>query len=250
MSNMFQEVLKDANSVQEKYLGPPYPYWKNIKNPAEIGMSDRGTLSALAKDVDGLVQYVEVLVTGDSGASKTGRPLGNKFFLNVGGKCIGKDTNKEEDRYVYINNVPQGNVPFISSGLGTNFKSFRGLIPGTMSNLNRLNPFAMMQAFMSGSTPPCQKVTLETINTNNDRSNETHYVSTVDLQNMDPCDFQNRRNPVTGVGCKETFGTRTTDEKHREKMQHFPNDPLIQVYYACLGIIGIYILYSLVNKRR
>lgn len=248
MSNMFQEVLKDANGVQEKYLGPAYPYWQNIKNPAEIGMSDKGTLSTLAKDVDGLIQYVEVLVSGDSGASKTGGPLGNKFFLNVGGKCMGQDTNKEEDRYIYINNVPQGNVPFISSGLGTNFKNFRGLIPGTMSNLNRLNPFAMMQAFMSGTTPPCQKVTLETINTKNERSNETHYVSTVDLQNMDPCDFQNRRNPVNGKSCKETFENMITVEKNDKG--NFPKDPLIQVYYACLGIIGIYILYSLTQKKR
>lgn len=249
MSNMFQEVLKDANGVQEKYLGPAYPYWQNIKNPAEIGMSDKGTLSTLAKDVDGLIQYVEVLVSGDSGASKTGGPLGNKFFLNVGGKCMGEDTNKEEERYIYINNVPQGNVPFISSGLGTNFKNFRGLIPGTMSNLNRLNPFAMMQAFMSGTTPPCQKVTLETINTKNERSNETHYVSTVDLQNMDPCDFQNRRNPVNGKSCKETFENMVKIKKSDEKY-HLPKDPLIQVYYGCLGIIGIYILYSLTHKKR
>jgi len=248
MSNMFQEVLKDANGVQEKYLGASYPYWQNIKSPAEIGMSDRGNLSTLAKDVDGLVQYVEVLVTGDSGASKTGRPLGNKFFLNVGGKCIGKDTNKEEDRFIYINNVPQGNIPFISSGLGTNFSSFKGLIPGTMSNLNRLNPFAMMQAFMIGSTPPCQKVTLETIDTKNNSSNETHYVSVVDLQNMDPCNFQDRRNPITGAGCRETF--ENMDMEKGEKHASFPKDPLIQVYYGCLGIIGIYILYSLTNKRR
>lgn len=239
--NLFKEVLNNANAVQEKYLGPSYPYWKNIKNPAEIGMSDRGTLPQLGRNVNGLVQYVEVLVTGKSNASTTGSPLGNKFFLNVGGKCIGKDTNREEDRHIYINNIPQGNIPFISSGLGTNFSSFRGLIPGTMSNLNRLNPFAMMQSFMSGSKPPCQKVTLETVNVNNNRSTETHYVSVVDLQNMDACDFQNRKNPISGVGCKETFENIETS---------FPSDPIVQVYYACLGIIGIYIIYSVTNKRK
>ena len=246
MSNIFQEVITDANGVQDKYLGPSYPYWQNIKNPADIGMSDNGSLNTLGKDIDGLIQYVEVLVTGDSKASATGGPLGNKFFLNVGGKCIGQDTNKEESRYIYINNVPQGNVPFISSGLGTNFKNFKGLIPGTMSNLNRLNPFAMMQAFMSGSTPPCQKVTLETVDTKNSRSTETHYVSVIDLQNMDPCDFQNRKNPITGANCKEAFGNREV----LDDFNSFPKDPLIQVYYACLGLIGVYILYSLVNKRR
>jgi hypothetical protein len=241
MSNLFQEVLNDVNGVQNKYLGPSYPYWQNIKNPADIGMSDNGSLSTLAKDIDGLTQYVEVLVTGNSNASATGRPLGNKFFLNVGGKCIGKDTKKEEDRYIYINNVPQGNIPFVSNGLGTNFKDFRGLIPGTMSNLNRINPFAMMQSFMSGSTPPCQKVTLETIDTKNNHSTETHYVSVVDLQNMDPCDFQGGKNPINGKNCKEAFQSTSVS---------FPKDPMIQIYYAFLGMIGIYILYSIANKKR
>ena len=83
MSNIFQEVLADAGAVEERLLGPNYEYWKQIKTPPELGMTSDGTLGALGKDIDGLVQYVEVLVTGQ-GASKTGRPLGNKFFLPTG----------------------------------------------------------------------------------------------------------------------------------------------------------------------
>ena len=86
MSNIFNDVLKDAGGVEEKLLGPSYPYWKNIKSPSDIGMSDNGSLSTLGKDVDGLVQYVEVLVTGQ-GASTTGRALGNKFFLQTAWYC-------------------------------------------------------------------------------------------------------------------------------------------------------------------
>ena len=33
MSNLFQDVLKDAKGVEEKLLGPSYPYYKNIKLP-------------------------------------------------------------------------------------------------------------------------------------------------------------------------------------------------------------------------
>jgi hypothetical protein len=141
MSNLFEDVLNDAKGVEEKLLGPSYPYYKNIKRPNEIGMTDKGTLKALGKDIDGLIQYVEVLVSGKSKASATGGPLGNKFFLKTGAKCVDNKTNEQVDRYIYVNNIPQGSIPFISNGLGVNFKEFRGLIPGTMSNLSVLNPF-------------------------------------------------------------------------------------------------------------
>ena len=242
MSNIFQEVLKDVNGVQEKYLGPDYPYWKNIKSPSQLGMSDAGNLKTLGKNVDGLIQYVEVLVSGKSGASKTGGPLGNKFFLKTGGKCVAEDTNEKVDRYIYINNVPLGNVPFISDGMGTNFSDFRGLIPGTMTNMNTMNPFAMIQAFMSGSTPPCQNITLETIDVNNTKSTATHYVSTIDLENMNPCNFRNGKNPISEKKCKESF--------QNLEPANFPQDPLIQTYFAGLGLLGIYFLFCIIHKKK
>ena len=54
-----------------------------------------------------------MLVTGKGRASKTGKPLGNKFFLKTGGQCnpIDKKGNTV-DRYLYINNVPDGSIPF------------------------------------------------------------------------------------------------------------------------------------------
>ena len=139
MSSFFDSIKKDAKEVEEKLLGPTYPYYSNIKTPSELGLSDKGTLSQAAKDVAGLISYTEVLVTGSSNANKSGGPLGNKFFLNTGGKCKDKTTGNSVDRYIYINNVPTGNIPFVSDmGIG-NFKDMRGLIPGSMTNLNALN---------------------------------------------------------------------------------------------------------------
>lgn len=251
MSNLFQEVLTNAKGVEEKLLGPTYPYYQNIKTPSQIGMSDKGTIQQMAKNIDGLIKYVEVLVTGKSGASSTGQPLGNKFFLKTGAKCAAIDscsdpndpsTCKQVDRYIYVNNVPQGNIPFISSGLGVNFSEFKGLIPGAMGNLNVLNPFAIMRAFLSGSTPPCQPLTMETISVNNARSSETNYVTLADIGNMDPCSFPNKKNPVNGQGCRETF------QNNNEVLM--PDDPLAQIYFASLGVLGIVILYRLMEKSR
>ena len=219
--NLFQQVLTDVNGVSKSLLGEPYEYWAQIKTPSEIGMSDRGSLSALGNNISGLIQYVSVLIDG-KGASKTGEPLGNKFFLKTGGKCV-DNTETEQERFIYINNVPQGNIPFISGAMGVNFSEFKGLIPGTVSNLNALNPFGIMQSFMSGSKPKCQQITLETIDNNNNKGNESHFVTLVDLQNMDPCSFPNRKNPITKKDCRETFHNKNNNET---EMIPFPNDIL------------------------
>ena len=241
-SNVFSDVLGDLKGVEEKYIGPDYPYWKYIKMPSQLGMSDEGSLNALGKDIGGLINYVEVLVSGNSEASTTGGPLGNKFFLKTGGKCTDTKTNSQVDRYVYINNQPEGDIPFISSGMGVSFSEFRGLIPGVMGNLSALNPMEIMQSFMAGSNPACQEVTMETIDVNNNKSTETHFVTTVDLQNMPPCMFQDRKNPITGLPCVETF-----------QMLNFPetnNDIFNNAYYLSLGLLGILILYYLIKKNQ
>jgi hypothetical protein len=258
MSNIFQDVLTDVTNVEQNLLGPDYPYWKNIKNPKAIGMSDDGNLSAMARDVNGLLQYVEVLVTG-GGASSTGGPLGNKFFLQTGGKCKDVKSGQEVDRFIYINNIPSGNIPFVSAGLDTNFSEFKGLIPGAMSNLNSLNPFAIMSSFTAGSVPECQEITLDVVGPTppsagnplgpNQRGSQTHFVTTVDIKNMDACNWNNRVNPVSGKRCNETFENMNTSPESI-KSDSLPEDPIVQFYLACLGLLGIYILYCLTRKTK
>jgi hypothetical protein len=245
MSNLFEEVLNDAKSVEQELLGPSYPYYKNIKTPSQLGMSDKGSISALTTDINGLIQYVEVLVTGNSKASSTGGPLGNKFFLKTGAKCKDVVSGDEVDRYIYIDNVPAGNIPFISDGLGVNFSEFKGLIPGAMSNLNALNPFTLSQAFLSGSVPDCQELTMQTISIDNVKSSETNYVTLTDITNMDSCIFSDGKNPVSGESCQETFKMDVAKNAEPIKMS---NDPLVQIYYSGLAFVGLYILVKLMDK--
>lgn len=252
--NIFQEVLTNAAGVEAKLLGPSYPYWKNIKSPSEIGMSDEGTLDALGNDVSGLVSYVELLVTGKSNASATGGPLGNKFFLQTGGQCKSHD-GKLQDRFIYVNNVPLGNIPFISAGMGTNFSEFRGLIPGIMSDLNVLNPYGIMSAFLSGTTPDCYPLTMEVIDNNNNKSSATKYVTISDISNMDPCSFPNGENPLPPKKrCKNAF-TQLSDLDNETTMNYKMNkqnktrgnqlSPCTTIYFVLLGIFIIYIMTRL-----
>jgi hypothetical protein len=229
-TNIFQSSLTNAGALQDKLLGPSYPYYSNIKTPSQIGMSDTGTMTALGKNINGLIQYVELLVQGKSSASKTGQPLGNKFFLNTGGKCNDVATNTQQDRYIYINNVPDGDIPFISSAMGQNFSDFRGLIPGIMSDLDVLNPFELTSAFMAGSNPDCKLIKLQTIDNNNQKSSESHYVTLIDINNQN---------------LKEGFTSGVAD--NAEEIQ-LPNDPVAQLYFAGLAGLSIYVLYRLMNK--
>ena len=249
MANVFQQSLGNESTINTDY-----PYYKYIKTPTNIGMSDKGSLSQMGKNINGLISYVDLLVSGKSKASVTGRPLGNKFFLNTGGKCIDKSTKKEVDRYVYINNVPMGSIPFISSGMGVNFSDFKGLIPGTISNLNAFNPNALMRSFLEGSKPDCQEITMETIDIYNNKSIESHFVTTIDVNNMDPCAFSKKKNPNTGAKCKETFSNikNQLNVNNYECVDHhfkIPNDPIIQAYFASLGLFGIYMIYRLMVKN-
>jgi hypothetical protein len=236
--NIFQDVLTDVKGVELALLGPSYPYWSNINSPSQMGMSSEGSMSALGNDVVGLINYVEVLVSGSGAASKTGGPLGDKFFLKTGGTCKDTVSGNTEDRYIYINNVPDGSIPFITSSSGMSFSSFEGLIPGVMGDLEALNPFLIMQAFLSGSVPACQNVSLEVIDVNNSTSTQSNFVTVVDLQNMSPCNFPNNVNPITNVSCKESF----------INMQQIPK--INRNYLIIVAIIGLLLLCFILKRLR
>ena len=243
-------------------VGPSYDYWKSIKQPSEMGMSPGFSLGALATNVDGLLSYVEVLISGTGNASVTGKPLGNKFFLKTTGKCsetsvakwkkerdedaawdrayaevenrLGakkitedeatklknalneqkkeRDESRETekkivDRWIYVNNIPDGSIPFIASGAdGRTFNDLRGLIPGALGNLGALSPVQLFNGFTAGTHPPCSEITLETVDNDNVTRSETRHVALVEMVEMNPCMFPSRVNPASGKSCRNREG--------------------------------------------
>jgi hypothetical protein len=238
-------------------LGPSYDYWKSIKQPSEMGMSPGFSLDALATNVDGLLSYVEVLISGSGNASVTGKPLGNKFFLKTTGQCsetTAEQWKKERDedaawektyeevenkegakqitadqatkqknalneqkkqreekragdkkkvqRWIYVNNIPDGTIPFMASGSdGRTFDDLRGLIPGALGNLGALNPVQLFKGFTAGTYPDCAEVTLQAVNNDNVRSSERRHIALVEMVEMNPCWFQGGYNPASGRRC-------------------------------------------------
>ena len=200
MSNFFKEVVNDLDSVEQELLGPDYQYWKQIKQPEQLGMSSSGSLSALAKDVTAMVDYVELLIAGGGNASNYPGPLGDRFFLRTGAKCTDIASGKKVHRSIYVDNVPSGHIPFISGALGENFQMMEGILPGAVFGIANLNPLAIFQAFMSGTDPSCQAVTLPVRNVNNIDSTQTEFLTNPDIKNISPCLFASRKNPLTGKG--------------------------------------------------
>ena len=255
MSNFFQDVMGNLDNVQQELLGPDYQYFKNIKTPSELGVSSSGGLDSLSENIKALIAYTEVLVSGGGNASATGKPLGNKFFLKTAAKCKVSSSDATNgnivDRYVYVNNVPDGNIPFISSGLGgVTFSNMSGLIPGTMTNAAALNPFSLFQSFQLGSTPDCQSITLQTIDANNAVSSATNYVAMVDIKNMPASWFPNKTNPITRTVSREAFTQRRHTRPCTKRMGGIPNGTISGLYYTTLGFLCLVLLYALTKRVR
>tara|TARA_Y100000389_G_C17441280_1_gene508688 strand:- start:47 stop:895 length:849 start_codon:yes stop_codon:yes gene_type:complete len=173
-------------------VDPLYDYHKNIKSPSEMGLSSKGTINQMGKNVIGLIDYVQILVTGSGKASKTGKPLGNKFFIPTQSKCKDIDNDyKDVSRHIYIDNVPTGKIPFMSSGMGQNFSSYKGLVPGAVENLQELNISNIFTSVLKsgGGAPDCKKVTLKVIGNDNKENKVSKYVSVDELGKVDRSNF-------------------------------------------------------------
>jgi hypothetical protein len=275
MANFFDKAATNAKALEESVLGPDYKYYNYINSPENMGMSANGSISAITNDVAGLINYVTLLSSGGGPASKTGQPLGNKFFLETGATCKNKDSGESVTRSLYVNNVPDGSIPFISAGTGVRVDSMKGLIPGTLSNLAQINPMQIFGAFMEGSQPECQSITMETINVNNEKKLETAYVTTNDIKNMNPKWFSDKRNPATGIqgfttmsnskisdhinihSDSEEYNKYITgyDKKYiRKNKKHvdysiMPNDVFVKMYYSSVGLLLLYIFTKMFRER-
>jgi len=211
MSNFFTDILNGPKNLSKSFLGQDYDYKKHINSPQEMGMSSDGTMSAIASNVGGLVSYVQLLVAVGGNATK-GRngPLGDKFFLKTGGQCTDIVTNKKVDRYIYIDNVPDGSIPFITSGInGVKLDSMKGLVPGVLTNMSRIEPTKIFGAFMMGAEPSCMEVTRETIDENGNSNTGTYHLIEPDIAAMSNNTNEiNKLNEIKSILKEENMDTK------------------------------------------
>jgi len=223
-----------------------YPYHTYIKPPDQIKSSSKGTLSALSNDIGALTSYVDVLVSGKSKAQVGGGPLGNKYFLNTGGTC-NDENGTSQKRFVYINNVPDGDIPLISSAMGAPMTQFEGLVPGILEDLSYVNPAKLFNAFSETST--CQQITMEVKDISNNVTTESNYVVNDDIADYNECWFSSKVNPVTKQKCESGNKNKKNKKKKKGKEGMTNADTGIYIYKVMISGIGLFILYSLLKKR-
>lgn len=262
-------LLRDAqkengvSDMQNKIIGPDYDYASRIKSPAMLNMRSDGNFSALADDIGGLIGYVSGLVNGNCGdtmgkcSTTTGRPLGTKFFVETPAKCTDKETRKDVTRSIYINNVPDGNIKIIPNMASVSFGSeFTGLVPGLMSNLSNMNPMQILLSFIGSKGTTCQKITMPTIDSKDKPGFDTAFVTNRDIRLMNSSWFPNGK--PSDLSEIEEFQSNISNSsiKKSKKLNiskvdysKMPNDILIQVYYSCLGLLGIYFLLHILFKQ-
>ena len=157
-----------------------YPYF--IKTPQQLNMAmgdgQSWGLDTIGGNMGALIEYIELLITGKSGASMGnsldclwnkdgicnssggggGQPLGNAYFYDTSFTCMDGDISKNVS--MYVNNIPTGQIPFMpgrSTGLN-------GLIPGIFEDVMNLNPQDILTAFKSNSDTSCVPVWLPVAN--------------------------------------------------------------------------------------
>ena len=224
--SFYSNANSNPSGTQASLLGPSYSYKDQIKSPDALGMSGAGNMDTLGNDINGVIGYVSLLVDGSGPATTTGAPLGNKYFMQTGAKCNAVDTKQDVNRYIYVNNVPPSPLP--------------GLIHGVITGLENLNPFGVMGAFAAGSKPKCQEITMQTIDVNNVSGSATHYVTLTDIKGMPNYYFSNGQPPQL-EGFQSQLDPAPVD---------LPDDLGIQFYYACLSVVGIYIIYRIMSKDK
>lgn len=341
----FDDDGKD-NHADHKFIGQTYPYHKNVMAPDSLGMSPEGDFNALIKNVAGLVNYGQLLITGDGHANakvnREGRDeaLGDKFFLKTMGTCYpvkignngkpktalyssgggpnaesslqcgerkdelaegqkcdfiyykapdqedtpddeykeslendsilnkdnewdGTGTRIKRKRYVYVDNLPTGQIP----GLGA-LHGMRGLIPSMIENLGHFNPAKLIESVSAPAIPGCVKINMETVkfNGNGDQpdswhheyNRDTHFVAVSDVADIYPCSFsKDSTNPITGqtiANCpshpsQEGFVNLFSKKNEKKLMLDLKNKPIAKLFNASFGVLLAYLLWRVLRKE-
>ena len=137
----------------DNIIGPSYNYADHVLDPVTLKVSSKGNMNDLWKDMGAIAAYVDTLTFGKRQTSKLfgapkQYPLGNKYFIKSG--TCGDDSSKDckgKDRYIYIDNVPNGKIPCLDQiGIRLPGSNFRGLVPALLGDLAIINPIAIFNS--------------------------------------------------------------------------------------------------------
>ena len=234
------------------FLGEDYDYINAFYGPRDcvggVGPCMGPGGDKIISNLEGTVSYGNALLF-ESNASDPNRvikntgPLGNKYFINSDVDCKTED-GRDVKRHIFVNNQPSGNIPFLKELTGDGALP-RGLIPGLMSNVARLNPIKLLSAFNPevGEAALCKERTVKEIR---QRDNGTHRTETVKVYMTDG-DYNDAL--ADGLETFSSIYNDNDDPQPDDNYSKMPDDTLMQIYLSTLTLTGMYILLKFMNKR-
>ena len=232
VSGVQGEQSKQSKKGGASFMGQDFDYSSAISSPSELGMSPSGTMDALSADIAGLINYTEVLVSGTGRAVK--KKLGNQYFLQTMAKC--QLNGQETDRYLYIDNVPSGNIRFGGKSITGGSSSLRGLVPGMIENIGKINPLAMFQAFSEG-TPQCVRCPTSICPVTTGPSNKP-------ISKGEYNEIKKLRESFDNINKISTFNLNSNSN-----INQISNNKLAFSYNIGLSLLAAYVVYRLISKK-
>ena len=188
-------------SDEEQYGPFSYNYISKIKSPSEAGATTDGSIPALGKDVNILLNYAKILWDGNSdngNLNTNNRSMGDSYFYKTSQDCTIQGTNSTTKRYIYLNNIPKGYI-----------NGAKGLLPGVIEDLGAFLPTRYIDDVFT-EVPECMNVSLEVVDNEENAEIQTHYMALNDIRQIDACDFPDNINPAYPTtdkryNCKQGF---------------------------------------------
>ena len=231
--SFWSTVTSSPSKLGTEFTGPNYSYAKWIKTPTELGMGSRP--DQLAQNVAGIMDYITIITEGGGPASKNDElPLGDRYFLETGGHCKAGDSTVK--RSLYINNVPTGNIKFGGTSLTGGRSSLRGLVPGMMENIGKINPLAMFQAFSEG-TPECVRCPTSICPVTSGKPNKP-------IAKSEYNEIKKMRESFQNIKSLEKFNKESNNTN-----QKIMNNKIAFSYNIGLSLLAAYITYRLIIKK-
>ena len=214
-----------------------------IKNPTEMGITNKGDDKSINKTLSAFKQYNNALYSGKTTALKVntnGEPLGNRYFAKVNG--IYDENGEKTDRYVSVDNMKYPKDVDRRLNLQNT-----GLLYSAKATIDSINPYSLLDS------DKMVEVEMKS-NAKGDIIKQT--IGVGDYKKMDCTAFPNRCKTYKGKsGCEPCF----VKEKMREKMketvkedmhgmddsnpQDKHDDMNNKLYYHDIGISQSYPLY-------
>tara|TARA_B110000483_G_scaffold221173_1_gene276913 strand:+ start:104 stop:844 length:741 start_codon:yes stop_codon:yes gene_type:complete len=238
------------------FMGVDFDYSNAIHKPSDSNngpsMGTRGL--DIANNMKGMIDYGMLLVKQDNSndrkrVQKTRGKLGNQYFINTNTQC-----NNDKNKYIFISNRSSGAIPSLNiSGAPT------GLIPGMISNIERINPVKFFNAVFNETTGECELVKLKTFKqlpdgttdsgTDEHPTTEEQYMGVEDLCELEKHHFANENDyaDIRSKYCGESF-SNMGNNYDEEKFYNMPDDQMMQIYLTTLTLLGLYVTLKIIYK--